>query len=58
MVSGHRASGPGKRGKREAMVQTMLPIAPLMHGATQWATMGGSFVGRKTVLIRPPEAVT
>ena len=29
----------------------MLPIAPLMHGATQWGVMGGSFVGRKTVLV-------
>jgi acyl-CoA synthetase (AMP-forming)/AMP-acid ligase II len=28
----------------------MMPIAPLMHGATQWAVMGGSFTGRKTVL--------
>ncbi|MCJ7670956.1 MAG: AMP-binding protein, partial [Acidimicrobiia bacterium] len=23
----------------------MMPIAPLMHGATQWGVMGGSFVG-------------
>jgi acyl-CoA synthetase (AMP-forming)/AMP-acid ligase II len=30
---------------------TFLPIAPLMHGATQWCVMGGSFVGRKTVLV-------
>jgi acyl-CoA synthetase (AMP-forming)/AMP-acid ligase II len=28
-----------------------LPIAPLMHGATQWAVMGQSFVGSKVVLI-------
>lgn len=28
-----------------------LPIAPLMHGASQWAVMGGSFVGNKIVLI-------
>ena len=28
-----------------------LPIAPLMHGATQWAVMGGSFVGNKVVLM-------
>jgi acyl-CoA synthetase (AMP-forming)/AMP-acid ligase II len=26
------------------------PIAPLMHGATQWSVMGGSFVGNKIVL--------
>jgi 3-oxocholest-4-en-26-oate---CoA ligase len=37
---------------------SFLPIAPLMHGATQWGVMGGSFVGRKTVLVakfRPSE---
>jgi acyl-CoA synthetase (AMP-forming)/AMP-acid ligase II len=30
---------------------TFLPIAPLMHGATQWAVMGQSFVGSKIVLV-------
>ena len=30
---------------------TMLPIAPLMHGATQWGVMGGTFVGNKIVLM-------
>jgi acyl-CoA synthetase (AMP-forming)/AMP-acid ligase II len=30
---------------------TFLPIAPLMHGATQWAVMGQSFVGSKIVLM-------
>ncbi|HEY6471305.1 MAG TPA: acyl-CoA synthetase, partial [Acidimicrobiales bacterium] len=36
-----------------------LPIAPLMHGATQWAVMGQSFVGSKVVLIAKfdPDAV-
>ncbi|MFP6665550.1 MAG: acyl-CoA synthetase [Deltaproteobacteria bacterium] len=28
-----------------------LPIAPLMHGATQWACMGQSFTGNKIVLV-------
>jgi acyl-CoA synthetase (AMP-forming)/AMP-acid ligase II len=28
-----------------------LPIAPLMHGATQWGVMGQSFVGSKIVLV-------
>jgi acyl-CoA synthetase (AMP-forming)/AMP-acid ligase II len=28
----------------------MMPIAPLMHGATQWGVMGGSFLGNKIVL--------
>jgi hypothetical protein len=30
---------------------TFLPIAPLMHGATQWAVMGQSFLGNKVVLM-------
>jgi len=30
---------------------TMMPIAPLMHGATQWGVMGGSFQGNKVVLV-------
>jgi len=37
------------KGKGGAL--TFLPIAPLMHGATQWAVMGQSFVGSKVVLI-------
>ncbi|MEI8262475.1 MAG: acyl-CoA synthetase [Actinomycetes bacterium] len=32
-------------------VITHLPIAPLMHGATQWAVMGRSFVGDRIVLM-------
>ena len=30
---------------------TFLPIAPLMHGATQWAVMGQSFQGHRVVLM-------
>ena len=30
---------------------TFLPIAPLMHGATQWGVMGQSFVANKVVLV-------
>jgi len=30
---------------------TFLPIAPLMHGATQWAVMSSSFIGNKVVLV-------
>lgn len=37
------------RGKDGGMC--FLPIAPLMHGATQWGVMGGAFEGRKTVLM-------
>jgi acyl-CoA synthetase (AMP-forming)/AMP-acid ligase II len=48
----------------EAMVEkgragvplTFLPIAPLMHGASQWAVMGQSFLGNKIVLVRKFEA--
>jgi acyl-CoA synthetase (AMP-forming)/AMP-acid ligase II len=38
-----------EKGKGGAL--TFLPIAPLMHGATQWAVMGQSFVGSKVVLM-------
>ena len=41
MVEKGRAGGP----------ITFLPIAPLMHGATQWAVMGQSFVGNRIVLV-------
>jgi acyl-CoA synthetase (AMP-forming)/AMP-acid ligase II len=37
--------------KGRAGAMTVLPIAPLMHGATQWAVMGGSFTGNKIVLV-------
>ena len=30
---------------------TLLPIAPLMHGATQWSVLGQSFVGNRTILL-------
>jgi acyl-CoA synthetase (AMP-forming)/AMP-acid ligase II len=30
---------------------TMMPIAPLMHGASQWSVMGGAFQGNKLVLM-------
>ena len=37
--------------KGVADTSTHLPVAPLMHGATQWAVMGRSFVGSKIVLM-------
>ena len=37
--------------KGRAGAINFLPIAPLMHGATQWATMGQSFIGSKVVLV-------
>lgn len=30
---------------------SFFPIAPLMHGATQWGVMGQSFQGNKTILV-------
>ena len=38
-----------KKGAGGPMV--LLPVAPLMHGATQWCVMGQSFVGSKIVLV-------
>jgi acyl-CoA synthetase (AMP-forming)/AMP-acid ligase II len=52
--TGERAKRPEDMvewGKRSGDQQCFLPIAPLMHGATQWSVMGGSFVGRKIVLV-------
>ena len=37
--------------KGQAGQLTLLPIAPLMHGATQWSVMGQSFVGNRTILV-------
>jgi acyl-CoA synthetase (AMP-forming)/AMP-acid ligase II len=38
--------------------RSYLPIAPLMHGATQWAVMGQSFQGNRIVLVDRFEAPT
>ena len=39
------------RGKAAGGQITFLPVAPLMHGATQWGVMGQSFTGNKVVLV-------
>jgi 3-oxocholest-4-en-26-oate---CoA ligase len=52
-VTGERITSPGglvERGLQSGPT-TSLPIAPLMHGATQWSVMGGSFTGNKAVLV-------
>jgi acyl-CoA synthetase (AMP-forming)/AMP-acid ligase II len=50
-MSNVKCGSPEEIVEREKDSQVcMMPIAPLMHGATQWAVMGGSFTGRKTVL--------
>ena len=54
ILSGQRASRPedlAERGRKMGFALTFLPIAPLMHGATQWAAMGQSFQGNKVVLM-------
>jgi acyl-CoA synthetase (AMP-forming)/AMP-acid ligase II len=47
-----RIEDPGRMVEQGAGgTMTHLPVAPLMHGATQWAVMGRSFVGSKIVLM-------
>src|SRR5690606_25806876 len=54
VLTGERAQAPedlAERGRKMGFPLTFLPIAPLMHGATQWAVMGQSFQGNKVVLM-------
>ncbi|MDD9371668.1 MAG: acyl-CoA synthetase, partial [Acidimicrobiales bacterium] len=54
ILSGERATKPedlAERGREMGFALTFLPIAPLMHGATQWAVMGQSFMGHRVVLM-------
>jgi acyl-CoA synthetase (AMP-forming)/AMP-acid ligase II len=48
-----RVEDPGDltRAAASASPLTFLPIAPLMHGASQWGVMGQSFHGNKIVLV-------
>jgi acyl-CoA synthetase (AMP-forming)/AMP-acid ligase II len=51
-MTNERATDPAvmvAKGAGGGMVH--LPVAPLMHGATQWCVMGQSFVGSKIVLM-------
>jgi len=53
VVTGNRVTSPKgmvERGLANGPVK-MLPIAPLMHGATQWGVMQGGFVGNTIVLV-------
>ncbi|HEY2428651.1 MAG TPA: acyl-CoA synthetase [Acidimicrobiales bacterium] len=53
-VTNERVADPGDLARRNAGSPaglTSLPIAPLMHGASQWSVMGGSFQGNKIVLV-------
>ena len=50
--NGEKCASPEDMVKREPEgQQVFLPIAPLMHGATQWSVMSGAIVGRKNVLV-------
>ncbi len=57
-VTGERAKEPMDLVRRgmESDSMTMLSLAPLMHGACQWAVMGGAFGGRRMVLMERFEA--
>ncbi|MHB8439502.1 MAG: acyl-CoA synthetase [Acidimicrobiales bacterium] len=53
-LSGTRVELPQEmveKGKAMGGQITFLPVAPLMHGATQWAVMGQSFTGNRIVLV-------
>ena len=53
VLTGWRASKPEDMVEKAkaGFTMTFFPIAPLMHGATQWGVMGQSFVGNKVVLV-------
>jgi len=40
-----------EKGRAAGGPLTFLPVAPLMHGATQWGVMGQSFTGNRVVLV-------
>ncbi len=50
-ITGQKAEKPQdmvERGRNGGI--TIFPIAPLMHGASQWGVMGSSFIGDKVIL--------
>jgi acyl-CoA synthetase (AMP-forming)/AMP-acid ligase II len=53
-VTNERVSSPRdlvEQAKAAGGAPTNMPIAPLMHGATQWGVMGGAFRGARIVLM-------
>ena len=52
-MTSERATRPERMAEKglEGFPVAALPIAPLMHGATQWCVMAQSFVGNKVVLV-------
>jgi len=60
VVTGQRVERPEQmveKGLANPVQAVMMPIAPLMHGATQWGVMGGALVGNKIVLVPKFEPV-
>ncbi|MBX6391228.1 MAG: acyl-CoA synthetase [Frankia sp.] len=52
LVTGERAKRPEEMAEKgKDGVLTSLPIAPLMHGATQWGLLNNLSKGNKTVLV-------
>lgn len=53
LMTGERKTRPEEFVEKglAGFAMTSLPIAPLMHGATQWGVMSGSFMGNKIVLV-------
>ncbi len=54
LTTNERVADPSElaaKGLASGFQLTSLPIAPLMHGASQWSVMGGSFQGSKVVLV-------
>ncbi|CAA0107084.1 3-oxocholest-4-en-26-oate--CoA ligase [BD1-7 clade bacterium] len=51
LVTGEAVKHPDEVIDRGAAYQAcLMPLAPLMHGASQWAVMGSAFEGRKVVM--------
>ena len=47
---GHQARGDHRQGPTPTPI-TFFPIAPLMHGATQWGLMSQAMTGNRVVLV-------
>jgi acyl-CoA synthetase (AMP-forming)/AMP-acid ligase II len=52
LLTGERVTRPSRLVEKgnQPGPRVFFPVPPLMHGATQWSVMGGSFVGRTNVL--------
>ncbi len=53
-MTGTRMDRPAQmveKGLAQGGALSFLPVAPLMHGATQWGVMGQSFTGNRIILV-------